>query len=110
MYTGLITEVGAVVDVDPDGVVVAGPKTAAGLRPGGSVDVSGVCLTATEVGDHTFRVGVSAETRRRSVAGEWRPAAEIFLWAYGKTPMTRTLLSSSVSPTASALSSFRRTY
>src|SRR5262245_28879677 len=45
VYTGLITEVGAVVDLDPDGVVVAGPKTAAGLRPGGSVDVSGVCLT-----------------------------------------------------------------
>jgi 3,4-dihydroxy 2-butanone 4-phosphate synthase len=74
VYTGLITEVGAVVDVEPDGVVVAGPKTAAGLRPGGSVDVSGVCLTATEVGEHTFRVGLSAETRRRSVAGDWRPA------------------------------------
>jgi 3,4-dihydroxy 2-butanone 4-phosphate synthase len=74
VYTGLITEVGAVVDVEPDGVVVAGPKTAAGLRPGGSVDVSGVCLTATEVDEHTFRVGLSAETRRRSVAGDWRAA------------------------------------
>jgi 3,4-dihydroxy 2-butanone 4-phosphate synthase len=79
VYTGLISEVGAVVDVDADGVVVAGPKTAAGLRPGGSVDVSGVCLTATEVGDHTFRVGLSAETRRRSVAGEWRSADPVNL-------------------------------
>jgi 3,4-dihydroxy 2-butanone 4-phosphate synthase/3,4-dihydroxy 2-butanone 4-phosphate synthase/GTP cyclohydrolase II len=79
VYTGLITEVGAVVDVDADGAVVAGPKTAAGLRPGGSVDVSGVCLTATEVGDHTFRVGLSAETRRRSVAGGWRPADPVNL-------------------------------
>jgi 3,4-dihydroxy 2-butanone 4-phosphate synthase len=74
VYTGLITEVGAVVDVDAASMVVAGPKTAAGLRPGGSVDVSGVCLTATEVGETTFAVGLSAETRRRSVAGEWRPA------------------------------------
>jgi 3,4-dihydroxy 2-butanone 4-phosphate synthase/3,4-dihydroxy 2-butanone 4-phosphate synthase/GTP cyclohydrolase II len=79
VYTGLITEVGAVVDVDADGVVVAGPKTAAGLRPGGSVDVSGVCLTATEVGDHLFRVGLSTETQRRSVAGEWRPADHVNL-------------------------------
>ena len=79
MYTGLITEVGAVVDLDGDGVVVAGPKTASGLRPGGSVNVSGVCLTATKVGDGSFRVELSTETRRRSVAGEWRPADPVNL-------------------------------
>jgi 3,4-dihydroxy 2-butanone 4-phosphate synthase/3,4-dihydroxy 2-butanone 4-phosphate synthase/GTP cyclohydrolase II len=79
VYTGLITEVGAVVDLDGDGVVVAGPKTASGLRPGGSVNVSGVCLTATEVGDASFRVELSTETRRRSVAGEWRPADPVNL-------------------------------
>jgi 3,4-dihydroxy 2-butanone 4-phosphate synthase/3,4-dihydroxy 2-butanone 4-phosphate synthase/GTP cyclohydrolase II len=81
VYTGLITEVGAVVDLDGDGIVVAGPKTAAGLRPGGSVNVSGVCLSATGVdpGGGAFRVDLSAETRRRSIAGEWRPADPVNL-------------------------------
>src|SRR5262245_21791008 len=48
MFTGLIREVGHVVDLDAEGVVVAAPKTAAGLVPGGSVCVSGVCLTAID--------------------------------------------------------------
>jgi 3,4-dihydroxy 2-butanone 4-phosphate synthase/3,4-dihydroxy 2-butanone 4-phosphate synthase/GTP cyclohydrolase II len=73
VFTGRIREVGHVVDLDAGGVVVDAPKTAAGLRTGGSVAVSGVCLTATDVTPHGFRATLAVETRRRSVAGGWRP-------------------------------------
>jgi 3,4-dihydroxy 2-butanone 4-phosphate synthase len=79
VFTGRISEVGAIVELDDDGVAVAAPKTAAGLRPGGSVAVSGVCLTATHVDEDGFRAALVGETRRRSVAGEWRPADPVNL-------------------------------
>ncbi|HZM39983.1 MAG TPA: riboflavin synthase [Acidimicrobiales bacterium] len=79
VFTGRISEVGAIVELDDEGVVVAAPKTAVGLRPGGSVAVSGVCLTATEVDDQGFRAALVGETRRRSVAGDWRPADPVNL-------------------------------
>jgi riboflavin synthase len=79
VFTGRISEVGAIVELDDEGVAVAAPKTAAGLRPGGSVAVSGVCLTATEVDDQGFRAALVGETRRRSVAGDWRPADPVNL-------------------------------
>jgi 3,4-dihydroxy 2-butanone 4-phosphate synthase len=74
VFTGRISEIGAIVEIDTEGVVVAAPKTAAGLQLGGSVAVSGVCLTATDISDDGFRAEMVGETRRRSVAGEWRPA------------------------------------
>jgi 3,4-dihydroxy 2-butanone 4-phosphate synthase len=79
MFTGLIREVGHVVDLDAEGVVVAAPKTAAGLVPGGSVCVSGVCLSATDVTPDGFRAGLSAETRHRSVADGWAPGTPVNL-------------------------------
>jgi 3,4-dihydroxy 2-butanone 4-phosphate synthase/3,4-dihydroxy 2-butanone 4-phosphate synthase/GTP cyclohydrolase II len=38
-----------------------------------------VCLTAVEVDEDGFRAALSAETRRRSVAGEWQPAQPVNL-------------------------------
>jgi riboflavin synthase alpha subunit len=65
VYSGQITEVGRVVERDA-GLTVSAPGTARELRPGGSVNVNGVCLSAAEVGEDTFRADVSAETARRS--------------------------------------------
>ena len=75
MFTGRITEIGDVTDVDPDHtmagrIVVRAPKTASGLAPGASVAVSGACLTVTGVSDASFEATVSEETRRRSTLGE----------------------------------------
>ena len=69
MFNGKITEIGTVVGCD-GGLVIEAPKTSAGIRPGGSVCVSGVCLSATAVGDGWFRADVSAETARRSTLAE----------------------------------------
>jgi 3,4-dihydroxy 2-butanone 4-phosphate synthase len=43
------------------------------------VAVSGVCLTVTDSEGGIFRVGLSTETRRRSVAGDWREADPVNL-------------------------------
>ncbi|HET6949625.1 MAG TPA: 3,4-dihydroxy-2-butanone-4-phosphate synthase, partial [Acidimicrobiales bacterium] len=73
VFTGCIREIGAVVDAGAGHLQVDAPKSAAGLEVGGSVAVSGVCLTAVEVTAEGFRAELSDESRRRSVAGEWRP-------------------------------------
>ena len=72
MFTGLVENVGEVSAVEhEDGGVrlrVATPL-AAELRPGDSVAVNGVCLTAVEAEAGGFRAEVMAETLRRSSLG-----------------------------------------
>jgi riboflavin synthase len=74
VFTGLIAEIGIVAGVEPvqDGsrLEISGGSLVRALGSGDSVAVSGVCLTATEVDDSTFRADVVAETLRRSTLGE----------------------------------------
>ena len=67
MFTGLVQELGTVTAVDDtdDGVRLT-VATGLALRPGDSVAVNGVCLTATELPDGAFRADVMHETLRRS--------------------------------------------
>lgn len=53
-------------------MVIEAPKTAGQLSVGGSVCVSGVCLSAVEIGDGWFRSELSEETAHRSTLGESR--------------------------------------
>jgi 3,4-dihydroxy 2-butanone 4-phosphate synthase len=53
------------------GLVIEAGKIAAELGVGGSVCVSGVCLSATVVGDGWFRADVSPETQLRSTLGRY---------------------------------------
>jgi 3,4-dihydroxy 2-butanone 4-phosphate synthase/3,4-dihydroxy 2-butanone 4-phosphate synthase/GTP cyclohydrolase II len=78
MYTGRITEIGTVAQTDGP-LVIEAPKTAARLAPGGSVCVSGVCLSAVEVGEGWFRADVSPETASRSRLSELRPGDPVNL-------------------------------
>jgi 3,4-dihydroxy 2-butanone 4-phosphate synthase len=80
MYTGRITEIGTVIETGPR-LLIEAPKTAAGLSPGGSVDVSGACLSAVQVDGDTgrFAVELSAETRTRSALGDLEPGARVNL-------------------------------
>jgi 3,4-dihydroxy 2-butanone 4-phosphate synthase/3,4-dihydroxy 2-butanone 4-phosphate synthase/GTP cyclohydrolase II len=80
MYSGRITEVGTVLEAGPR-LVIEAPKTAAGLSPGGSVDVNGACLSAVQV-DGTagrFTVAISAETAARSTLPGLMAAAAVNL-------------------------------
>jgi 3,4-dihydroxy 2-butanone 4-phosphate synthase len=80
MYSGRITEIGTVVEAG-SGLVIEAAKTAAGLSVGGSVNVSGTCVSVAQVDDETgrFWVGISAETVKRSTLGDLTPGARVNL-------------------------------
>jgi 3,4-dihydroxy 2-butanone 4-phosphate synthase/3,4-dihydroxy 2-butanone 4-phosphate synthase/GTP cyclohydrolase II len=80
MFSGRITETGTVLAAGPR-LVIEAPKTAAGLSAGGSVNVSGSCLSAADVDRAAgrFTVEISAETARRSALGDLAPGAGVNL-------------------------------
>src|ERR1700736_4595472 len=78
MFSGRITEVGTVADVE-HGLAVEAPKTVGSLSVGGSVNVGGACLSAVEVGESIFRVEVSPETVNRSTLAGLRSGGRVNL-------------------------------
>lgn len=78
MFSGRITEIGTVLGAGPR-LVIEAPKTASGLTVGGSVCISGACLSAVDVGDNWFSADVSGETVLRSTLGELAEAARVNL-------------------------------
>jgi riboflavin synthase alpha subunit len=80
MYSGCITEIGTVIETR-SGLVIEAAKTAAGLSPGGSVNVNGTCVSAVQVdaGTGRFRAEISAETANRSTLGDLAPGATVNL-------------------------------
>lgn len=72
MFTGLITDLGSVSALEPDGEgarLRIATRLAERLAPGDSVAVNGVCLTATDVAEDEFAAEAMAETLRRSTLG-----------------------------------------
>jgi len=73
MFTGLVEELGRVTARDDLGdsvrLSVAGPLVTTDTRPGDSVAVNGVCLTAVEVSGDSFSADVIKETLVRSSLG-----------------------------------------
>ncbi|MGD2111952.1 MAG: riboflavin synthase [Gammaproteobacteria bacterium] len=74
MFTGIIQAVGSIAALEKRGGDVrlgihTGRLPLADVHPGDSIAVSGVCLTATQVGDSGFSADVSGETLRRTVLG-----------------------------------------
>jgi len=66
MFTGLITEVGAIASIthgdESAVIVIQAPATVAGVALGDSIAVNGVCLTATAITDSTFTADVMVQT------------------------------------------------
>jgi len=79
MFTGLISEIGVLSHREGARLTLCAPKSASRLRPGGSISVSGVCLTATEVEGDEFQVDVGAETLLRSHLGDCSVGARLNL-------------------------------
>lgn len=101
MFTGIVQAVGVVESVDvievPGGsgasgadatlAIRPGKRALDTVRPGDSVCVSGVCLTATEVAGGAFRADVSAETLARTTLGALESGSRVNLEA-ALTPAT----------------------
>ena len=66
MFTGIITEVGTVSEVQPGKLAVTCSKILRGLELGESISVNGVCLTVIGLTDNSFSVGIMSETMVRS--------------------------------------------
>jgi riboflavin synthase len=82
MFTGLVQQVGTVAAVEREGGGVrlrVEADLARELRPGDSIAVNGVCLTAVEPGGGRFRADVMAETLRRSSLGPLEPGDRVNL-------------------------------
>ncbi len=73
MFTGIVSEVGEVVDCQATDrgkrLSIVAPRTTEGLTVGGSVAVNGICLTAVQVEPPRFWVEAVAETLARSNLG-----------------------------------------
>lgn len=78
MFTGIIEEVGTVERTGARAVIRC-RTVLDGLKPGDSVDVNGVCLTAVELGAGWLAADVSPETLRRSNLGQLRPGSLVNL-------------------------------
>lgn len=70
MFTGIVAELGEVVEVEQRArdarITVRGPTVSADAHHGDSIAVNGVCLTVTSVTGAEFSVDVVHETLRRS--------------------------------------------
>lgn len=83
MFTGLVEQVGRVVEVAPvqggERLTVQTELPAADLGHGASVAVDGVCLTVVASGEGRFTADVSAETLQRTTLGERRAGDRVNL-------------------------------
>lgn len=83
MFTGIVEEVGRIVDVSAAGADtsfrIEAPLVSTGLQLGESVSVDGACLTVIARSESQFVVGVAPETLRRTNLGERGPGDEVNL-------------------------------
>ncbi|MGB7191660.1 MAG: riboflavin synthase, partial [Acidobacteriaceae bacterium] len=70
MFTGLIETTGTLLAVEDrigaKRIAIAAPTLASRLKTGDSIAVSGVCLTALDIGPETFHADLAAETVART--------------------------------------------
>src|SRR5262245_9659068 len=88
MFTGIITDIGEVIAVEPRAQGLARLTVACGYDPdsigvGASIACSGVCLTVVARGKEGnrgwFAVEAAAETSRLTTVGSWRRGTRINL-------------------------------
>lgn len=74
MFTGIITDVGEIVDLQQEGDLRARIKTAYPtdqIDMGASIASDGVCLTVIDLGTNWYDVQISAETLQATNLGAW---------------------------------------
>jgi riboflavin synthase len=74
MFTGIITDIGRIRDIEPDGdprFVIETRYETGRIALGASICHSGICLTVIDKGPDWFKVQLSAETLNLTTAKHW---------------------------------------
>ncbi|MCR9126797.1 MAG: riboflavin synthase [Rhodobacteraceae bacterium] len=82
MFTGIITDIGTVVETEQHGDLRARIRTGydtAGIDMGASIASDGVCLTVVALGPDWYDVQISAETVARTNLTAWAPGKRVNL-------------------------------
>ena len=86
MFTGIITDVGRIVEVAQERagdqgrrLTIATRLPLAEIPLGGSIATSGICFTAVEKGDDWFTVEASGATLEVTTVGRWRTGDKVNL-------------------------------
>lgn len=83
MFTGLIEEIGTIVDVrdleQGSRIRIRAPESVSDLAVGDSIAVDGVCLTALDLENDGFAADVSPETLARTNLGQYEAGAAVNL-------------------------------
>jgi riboflavin synthase len=79
LFTGIVQEIGSIVSVTKDGLVIAAGRALEGIQEGGSIAVNGVCLTVTRFDEKSFEADVMPETLSKTNLGQLRPGDKVNL-------------------------------
>ncbi len=79
MFTGIVEELGEVVEATPARMVIRANVTLEDTRVGDSIAVNGACLTVVHLHGNTFAVDIAPETLRRTNLGDATPGASVNL-------------------------------
>jgi len=83
MFTGIIEEVGEVASIHIQGeerrLTVSASRLIRELKPGDSISVSGVCLTAVDIRESSFAADLAQETWRRTSLSRLEPGSLVNL-------------------------------
>ncbi|MGH8880553.1 MAG: riboflavin synthase [Stackebrandtia sp.] len=79
MFTGIVEELGEVVEVGPASLSLRGKLITSDARHGDSIAVNGVCLTVTNVDGEAFTVDVMGETYKRTALESLKPGEAVNL-------------------------------
>ncbi|WP_425044024.1 riboflavin synthase [Primorskyibacter sp. S87] len=82
MFTGIITDIGTVTELEQAGDLRARIKTGydtASIDLGASIASDGVCLTVIALGDDWYDVQISAETVSKTNLGNWAEGTRVNL-------------------------------
>ncbi|MGB0608726.1 MAG: riboflavin synthase [Paracoccaceae bacterium] len=87
MFTGIVTDIGEIIELEQRGDLRARIKTAyptADIALGASIACDGVCLTVIELGDDWFEVEISAETISKTIIGYPGQNRKSVAWHIGR--------------------------
>lgn len=79
MFSGIVSEIGTVLDIRAGAIHVRAAAALARTRVGSSISVNGVCLTAARRDEESFTADVMPETLHRTALGLLVPGSAVNL-------------------------------